>query len=280
MVVINDLFVSGSSFASGWGEGFENYKSVTGGNSWVTYFAQQTHARNVWNYSIVGKPIGMITADTVNFCKSYLKKYGSLKDLFVIVEYPTPRYKSWGSLPGSSLIEPVDTTITPVAYLKRDQKDGLLDTYFISSAIDPVTLEIKYNIIDRDKITLAHLKKFESDATEWYSDDGKSIKYFSYAYDEIKYLKDFLNFYNCRYLMFWCTGKTSMHRKVLDRYMKKLTADRRLIPSSEFNAITATLEWSLKPYREHPDQIGHQRIAEYLINYLDTHQLTGAGIHG
>lgn len=273
MVVIDDLFVSGSSFASGWGEDFANYNSVTSGKSWVTYFAQQTHARNVWNYSIVGKPVGMATTDTVEFCRNYLKKYGSLKNLFVIVEYTTPRYKHWGSLPSAAMVEPIDTPVIPIAFLSK-QPGKLLDTYFLTRESDPVTLEVKYNTVDRDKVTPDHLRQFEQDAAKWYLDSGRtSIKYINYAYDEIKYLKDFLDFYNCNYMMFWCTGKVESHRKMVDRYMRKLMTDRRLIPASEFNAITATLEWSLKPYRDHPDDIGHRRIAEYLINYLETHNL-------
>jgi hypothetical protein len=279
MLVIDDLFVSGSSFASGWGEGFENYKSVTGGKSWVNYFAEQTHARKMWNYSIVGKPIGMATSDTVSFCKNYLKKHGSLKNLFVIVEYSTPRYKHWGALPSSALISPADIEIIPVAYLSR-QPGKLLDTYFLTRESDPVTLEVKYNVVDRDKVTTDHLAQFEADATEWYMDSRTAVKYISYAYDEIKYLKDFLDFYGCNYLMFWCTGKVESHRKLVDRYMKKLMADRRLIPASEFNAITATLEWSLKPFREHPDDVGHRRIAEYLVNYTETHSLSRGSQHG
>ena len=67
--MIDDLYVDGNSYASGWGRGLERSISKQPGfDSWVDYFADLSNCENVWNHSLVAKPIEMQKYDVVNFC--------------------------------------------------------------------------------------------------------------------------------------------------------------------------------------------------------------------
>ncbi len=305
-----DLFVCGSSHASGVGRGSENYNKMHDQKSWVGYFADGELCDNVWNISLPGRPLGLTTADVAEFCWSYYKKYGNYDKLFVMIELTFPNYKHWDPV----AMARNDTTelVLPVTYIRMynstdknirnpikissDQNEmryiekkfyKRTDVNFLDHKFhrhDNIYQEVHHNDVNSEQ-----LQKLDQDIKQWFEYDyhdqelgekfwseQKSHKFLRYAADEIYTLQRNLEHGNVPYLMFWVGsgrgGKSNFMRKV-DRIFKPIIQTKRMIPMSKFTMMEATNKLSKKPWRGHPDDIGHQKIAEYLLKWVHDNKL-------
>lgn len=299
---MRDLFVCGSSFASG-----ATAEELGGIKSWVRHFAEKDNFKNVWNISLPGRPLGLTTSDTMEFVRSYYDRYGNFDNLFVILEYTFPTYRSWDPLM-SSLTYSNKTDIIPVAYYKMLKNNrNLANPLKLSSLRDESQyIEIKYhhrttkkfidhiddnsgaiyhevNISDIDPVARAnHMEKVK----EWFEydkvDEENNLKswseekvkrYYTYANNEIHFLKKWLEHYNIPYLMLWAVGLSEGHCKFTDRVFYKIIQTKRMIPMTEFTMVKASKEMSIKPWRSHPDAVGHEKISEYLVEWVNRYKL-------
>lgn len=304
--MLNDIFISGSSIASGFGKGKIQIKSTKfGDKSWVHYLADNSDARNVWNFSLNAKPIGLASKDTIDFVRQYGKRYGNYDNLFAIIEYTIPQYREWDPVAMSRDDTKEQISVTPVSYFKQrdkneqfvdpthqldDDKLILHDFYQRNDNADMLTLDAMappmYSPISPEDIDQQFHDSHTAKVKEWFKydlqlDDGtlalseaKMKTYLRYALDEIYFIKRFLEHHNIPYLMMWAGGQSKQFCRTCDRYFAELIATNRLIPMSTFTCNKAAQEWSIKHYGSHPDDTGHQRISEFIYDWIKTHKLT------
>ena len=101
----------------------------------------------------------------------------------------------------------------------------------------------------------------------------KYKRYYEYAGKTIKDMQDYLENRNIPYMMFWAGGQSKAFCKKNDRLFSRIVPSNRLIPMTEFTVIKAAHEWSINHWRSHPDEVGHLRIAEFLMDYGLRHKL-------
>lgn len=305
-LMLNDIFISGSSIASGFGKGKIEIKSTRfGDKSWVHYLAENSSARNVWNFSLSAKPIGLATKDTVDFVRQYGNKFGTYDKLFVIIEYTIPQYREWDPVAMSRNDTKENISVTPVSYFKQlnsnedyidasnmqldDRKLILHDFYQRNTDTDMVALgdmsPPMYTPIDQNDIDQTFRDTHTAKAKEWFKydlelDNGtlalseqKMKLYFKYASDEMYSLKRYLEHFNIPYLMMWAGGQSKNFCRMTDRYFAELVSTNRLIPMTKFTCNKAAQEWSIKHLGSHPDDTGHQRIAEFVQQWIKEHKL-------
>lgn len=285
---MHDLVVIGTSIASGVGRGID--RSVTSGavKSWIYHLADMIGARNVWNHSLPGKSMGLVNADGAEFAKQYEKKYGNCDDLFMVLEYSLPSYRHWDPVMSARSdckeIIPV-TYFTPFKH-KEDASnpmyyygnDRFMESRFyvrdVGDMIGKVDHQETYHEVTKDYVVPDQLAQFEAQALEWFQPtQANSLRYLRYAYDEVMASQDFLEGRNITFMQTWVGGVTDSYKRAVDRYMAPLMKKQKLVPMKEFTAITATLDWSIKPFRNHPDDTGHYRIAEFYHNWITNHNL-------
>lgn len=304
--MLKDIAVIGSSHASGVGSGGVDRNGIGQLKSWVNCIADSVNAENVWNYSMPGKPVGMTNLDTVQFCNEYYKKYRSYDNLFCFLEYTLPQYKTWDPI---SFNTQSDIQAVPFAYYKMG-KDGLnehlTDAVKVTKMSDFVvqqkffvrnTIELSsYNSTDRrpvyeevaaTELDETYLESHIDQVKEWFQFDmlnddmalasviatQKYQRYYEYAGAAIKYMQEYLEDRNIPYMMFWAGGQSKKFCKKNDRIFSRIVPSNRLIPMTEFTVIKAAHEWSIKHWRSHPDEEGHRRIAEFLLDYGLRHKL-------
>lgn len=290
--MLKDILVVGTSIASGVGKGLVTGVPEAGAvKSWVYYLADLTEAKNVWNHSLPGKPLGLVNADAVEFGNQYYEKYRSYKDLFVILEYSLPSYRHWDPV-ATARADCAQMNVVPVTYFKpfRSIEDaaGLSNYYHGENYLqtqffnrNPVDLlnshkhphEI-YHEVDPSDLVPQEFKKFQKRALEWFKPSEENrLRYLKYAFDEILAAQQYCENLNIPYVQTWVGGVTDHYKRAVDRYMKPLMQSKRLVPMTEFTAATATQEWSIKPWRNHPDDTGHRRIAEFYYDWITRHRL-------
>lgn len=262
-MTVDNLYINGTSFATGWGKGYEDQKTVTPRNSWVTYFSQSTKPNKLYLDAIVGKGIGRTCRDTIAFCEKYKEKFGSLDNLNIILEFTTPRYRHW---------DPLKTINGDEAYPMAYISHGSLwetDHYFVKRDFNDNTLEFTDTIIPNDAIDPVQYDAWKKELHEWYF-GGQGIPFYMvYASNEINPLKTYLSNNNAKYIMFWCVGATNVGRKLVDRYMRPLYSDGRLIATQQLSGHRIAKEESDECHQGHPDDKGHKFLADALENYIN-----------
>jgi hypothetical protein len=140
-------------------------------------------------------------------------------------------------------------------------------------AYNPNTQAI-YQEVDEEEIIPEDLKRFEEQAVEWFTpSEENKLRYLKYAFDEILAAQKFCEDKNMAYMQTWVGGVTPAYKRGVDRFMKPLMQNHRLVPMTEFTAASATIEWSDKPWRNHPDAKGHQRIGEFYYDWITKYKL-------
>jgi hypothetical protein len=303
--MLNDIFVCGSSVASGYGKGKVHNQMGNHLKSWVDHLAERSSASNVWNMSMPSKPIGLSTADTVEFVRQYGKKYNTYDRLFVIVEYTIPQYKNWDPVAAARRDTAEEIEIIPITFFRMGKNtDHLTTTGPQDSGIKHLGQKfLKRNSADVDlmealdinrfyeevkpaDLDQAFVNKYREKSKNWLRYDSidsttgerrlsekKMATYLRYASDEIYSLKRFLEHYNIPYLMFWAGGQTDIFCKKVDRYFGELIETKRLIPMSEFTCNKAAIHWSKESWGVHPDELGHERIGEFVTEWIIKHNL-------
>jgi len=279
--------------ASGVGQGLESRTAEDGAVvSWVTALANLLEVDNVWNHSLPGKPIGLVHADFVEFHRQYIKRYGTSENLTIILEYSMPSYRHWDPV-AASRSDCMGMNIVPLAQFSpimdwekarssayyRDAK-FLQTEFYERREIDMLAVSRNagadmYQKVTDDVILPDEVLDFEARALEWFRPtEENKLRYMKYAFDELGSAQRLCNHWNTAYLQTWAGGFNDDYKRGVDRFLKPLSqGNPRLIPMQEFTSITATNDWSDKVWRNHPDEVGHKRIAEYFYNYIKEHKI-------
>lgn len=281
--MLDDIYVDGTSFASGWGKGYTDIGYVKlNPESWIQYFSNKVNASNVWNYSLSGKPLDMQLYDIKNFCNAYYKKFKTFDKLFVIVEYSYITYKTFKPLTiqegeyKGDMAHPV-TIAKPstIANLLSDMEYIIMyirrsNEYFVQQ--DAVFSLIKPENLNQNEISL-----LKHSINEWYKGVDKCIiKYLEYAYKHIFYIKTFLTNRNIPYIIFSAgvyTGDNLETIQLKDNYLNELYRDNRVVPMRNFTGLTLSMNYSKKLFLNHPDKYGHQAISDHVYNWIMKYEL-------
>jgi hypothetical protein len=266
---LRDLFVNGTSIASGWGTGYEQRVPQPNQTSWVHYFANTHNVQKLWNHSAVSKPIQISIEDTVGFCSEYLDHYGSYNNLFVIVELLLPENTKWPSIHSPYS----DEVIQPIVI---QTPDGKLSTMFVRHSKQKNYLSDK-NMLEYVHPSQIDLVEYQKHALRLqnYSQRNKNLSASRLwqARSEIKFLHEYLLNRNIAHVIFWGCGMGHSYHKTVDRAIMPIVQQHRLIPMQTFTCFSKGSEWSQHPIEHHPDQQGHQRIAKFLNDYIAEHDL-------
>mgnify|MGYP005633426611 FL=1 len=273
--MLNHLYINGCSHASGWGKGHEfSVTKESGMKSWVDHFAEKTSASELWNHSLIGKPIGMSTIDTYGFCEEYYQRYKTFKDLFVCVEYTLPVYK---------LFNPVEITtgqfkgeyVIPVSFMSgewftnEDPNEKYITMWIRKTKEYLAPQEPEFIFVSKDNIGEQNLNAHNNNLYEWTKDKNIDIMPFiEYAYTEIKNTQQYLEQRNIKYLMYWVGGTQEEFTRFVDQKYRSLYKDNKFIPMTTYSGTKHGTEWSEKPFINHPDAIGHKRIADFIFDWV------------
>jgi|TARA_B110000971_G_C20035898_1_gene514116 uncharacterized protein YneR len=261
------LYVNGTSFATGWNKGFEDTYDVAPTFSWVTYLTESIKPKQLYLDAIVGKSIGMTCKDTRLFCEQWIEKHGSLDNLNIMCEFTTPRYRDWDTVKAKN-----GDDIHPIAHISYEDLN-LTEHYFVKREWDNDTMLFTNTRIGQHELEDGVEAEWVKKKDAWYF-GGHQIQYFMmYAYEEILALKTFLNEHNASYCMFWCVGRTRLGKVLVDKYMKPLYRDKRLIKTSIFNGHETAATQSIEEFKGHPDEQGHKFMADFIEAYIIKHDL-------
>lgn len=269
--------VSGTSIASGWGDGKQKNNPDPQNYSWINYFANSTNAQNVWNHSYVSKPPLVTIEHTMLFCEQYLERYGSYENLFVIAEFLLPQNTKWPELAvkGSN-----NEIVTPIVVQRKDGvfnvEYGNYTTIFIRHQKDLNLLEtnvpfsfIGLNQIEEADLT-AHGMRLQKFAN---SDESNLVLRINKTREDIHKFQNWLFERNIPHLFFWACGTGRGFLKMVDKAILPVVKQNRFVPMTDFTCFSKAEEWSIQHDNFHPDQQGHKKIAEYLYDYVVKHDL-------
>ena len=276
--MISDLYVDGNSYASGWGRGLQTaILKQPDFESWVDFFADLSDCENVWNHSLVAKPIEMQKYDVINFCNEYYKKHNSFDRLFVIVEIPFVWYRILHNVRIRENSFKGETAY-PIIMSKWTQLDTLdYMIHYVRRSGDFLSpKEPLYSTISRQQLDQNDVAKTEELAEQWMKErPNRFYDHMTFAYENVNYLKQFLHQRNIPYMIFSSviTDKNPF-RDAVDFAFRNLTKDNRFVPIKEMTGAQIGLSASLKTQKEHPDREGHKAIAKWLFEYVTKHNLT------
>lgn len=298
--MFKDVFVCGSSHASGVGKGKVS-SDDPGTKSWVRFFAEKTNADNVWNISLPGKPLGLANADVIKFCREYWDRYRTYDNLIVLIEYTIPQYRTFDPV-AMARDDTRSIEVIPVNYYKmlRDNQHLVDPQLKLESKTEGRYIEQKfyqrtdmkfldhyedkhdsiYKEIDVSELDEVSLALHNAKVKEWFEfdtvnplghrmlSDEKLKKYVKYAIDELYFAKRWLEDHNIPYMMFWVGGQSERFCTLVDRSFREMIQTNRLIPMKQFTSVKASQQWSKKHWRSHPDAQGSERISEFLLEWI------------
>jgi hypothetical protein len=277
--MIQDLYVDGGSFASGWGQGLEHhlFKTPTDPKSWVDYFADSVNCDNLWNHSLVAKPLDMQFYDIQQFCKQYFDAFKTFDTLFVVLEFTFISYKSF----------------TPVKAVEGDFKNENIYPIIYNKAIDMETANFSiqyirksndylkpqepiFSKVNPEDFDVNYKKSIDESAAKWlYNSNKDPYAHMIYAYNKIRQIKNFLKIHNIPFVMYSAgVSDNSPNKERLDFSLRTLQKDKRLVPLSAFTGLQLSKKYSIEEYQGHPDRHGHMKIASALYDWVIKHDLT------
>jgi hypothetical protein len=276
-----DLFVNGTSLASGVGTGGEKFKGFGDGDttsSWVHFLANKLSCNRLWNHSFPSKPMSLTMADTIGFCEQYYDKHGTYENLFVIVEWLMPQAHGQWAPVQSHLSQYQNYTLLPIVISWPD-KPNVYESIYVckSTGINYLGNKAIYDTISRDHITEESMILHARQRDNYYHREYNMSKRLYQASLEIEATKQWLNNRGIHYVMFWVVGfgqaTISGNRHLFARSQRKLyQRDPKFIPINEFTGSDSTVK-SQNPVRGHPDYLGHVYITNFLYDYVLNHQL-------
>ena len=74
---MSDLYVNGSSYATGWNEKYADLKFVTPAPSYANFLADMLGIDQLYKHCYNGKPPQSSVDQTIEFCNAYKQKHGS-----------------------------------------------------------------------------------------------------------------------------------------------------------------------------------------------------------
>jgi hypothetical protein len=268
--MINDLFVNGTSVASGFGVGHERIAQVNK-KSWIHYFAESTSASNLWNHSLISKPIQLTIEHTIGFCEQYLEQYKTFNNLFVICEMTMPQPIKWATV-RSDKYDLTNYEILPIVIQREMHEYGQeYQSMFVRQErkINFLKDSIMYEYVAPKDIRQDDYRRHDTMVQNYYKDGVSNLyKRLVEAKIEIQYLQLWLSQRNIPYLLTWAAGQGDNYHNIVDRALKDVMVNKRLIPMKEFTCFSKGVEWSEKPFHNHPDDIGHVRISKFLLDWI------------
>ena len=285
---MKDLFVNGCSFATGWHGGKQEIPVITSKDvitdtlSWVQHFANKNNVQNLWNHSILAKPIEMTYTDTVGFCEQYLDKYGSFKDLFIIIELTDPSYREFDpvSLKGLSKIKEDDFIVKPIAFRSErslvNKKSEPFQTIYVKMQkdIDYLGTDNYAEQISMKDVMEGDIARHRQERKFALHSEQSPLANLEVTREVVEKLDAFLLENNIPHMTFWIGGRQKQFKDLMDRYYRKYMRFHRMIPTNTFTGIDYSLKYSVDPIGIHPDQVGHIAIADFLTDYVQTYNLT------
>ena len=272
------LFVNGTSVASGWGKGQERV-AQPGKKSWVHHFAEKMGADELWNVSVVSKPIGITIDHTIGFCEQYLERYKTYKNLFVAIELILPQHEKWDTV--RHTLDDVNEVVTPIV-VQLDTSDmpnaDVADRYqtiFVrhKKHINYLEQDTLFHYIPPSEVMsidyAEHLRKLQSIAPPQTNLTKRLVE----SAKELSFLQHWLAERNIAFMMHWAAGMHPGFQRRVDKAILKNTMPHRLVPMQHFTAFSKGAEWSIDAVANHPDSVGQFRIAEFLYEYACTHNL-------
>ena len=285
---MRDLFVNGCSFATGWHGGKQRISAITPKDvitdtlSWVQHFAHKNNVVNLWNHSLVAKPIEMTYTDTVGFCDQYLSKYGHFKNLFTVIEFTEPSYREFNpvSLKGIATHKEEDFIIKPIAYrsdrsLKHKKEKGFHTIYVkMQKNIDYLSPDNFAEEIPMTEVMESEIARHKLELDYASHHPQSPLENLEITRNTIDKLYNFLIDNNIPFVMSWTGGRQQQYKDIVDRYYRKYMKFHRMIPTNTYTGIDYSLKNSIEPIGIHPDQAGHIAIADFLTDYVEKHNLT------
>ena len=280
--MFTDLYVDGTSYASGWGKGHErSLFKTTDTYSWVDEFANLTNCDNLWNHSLVAKPCDMQVFDIQNFCNQYYNKFKTFDRLFVVAEYSYITYRSIGTVKARDGIFK-NQDITPIVMAKGTEVNnnetggfGYMIAFVRKSndyldIQEPLFVSVPEEHIDADDV-----KKVKEFATQWLLTRFTNyVEHLEYMYNNLSLIKNFLIKRNIPFLIYSAAVSDDAPEKpFIDQTLRSLTKDKRVIPLSSFSGKTISTKYSIEEYTVHPDKLGHMAIAQHLYDWILKHNL-------
>jgi len=278
--MIQDLYVDGCSYASGWGKGLEKTlfrPKWTNSSSWVDTFTEFTNTENLWNHSLVVKPLDMQIIDIKNFCDQYLKKYKTYNRLFVCVEFSSTTYKSFQTVKVRDG-EFKNEIVYPVILAKaQDIETENYIIHYVRKTNDYLDVqEPMFVKMDEDTIDPEDRKRTEQSAKTWFFGRHNAfVEHTEYTFKCVAKIKKFLYLRNIPFVMY-SAGVSDNHpyKEFLDFALSPLSKDNRLVPLSAFTGLQLSAKYSLEQYANHPDENGHFAIGKHLYDWVTKHDLT------
>lgn len=272
-----DLFVNGTSVASGWGTGIEKISDPLTSKSWPHFLANKLNCDRLWNHSLPSKPMSFTIADTIGFCEQYYEKYGNYDNLFVVIEWLMPHaHGKWSPVYSNSPLYR-EQTLLPVVISNPDTPTEYETMYVCKPKhTDYLANTPIYDHVSWKQITDSSRQHHEQQRDHYYKNIyNLSLRLFE-SKQEIVPVQQWLKQRNIKYMMFWAfgCGKTSGIRKMVTKTMTStLEKDPRFVPILQFTSMSHGSTNSLEPNNGHPDIKGQHAITDYLFNYIITHRL-------
>tara|TARA_Y100001972_G_scaffold45349_1_gene56027 strand:+ start:267 stop:1079 length:813 start_codon:yes stop_codon:yes gene_type:complete len=268
---MSDLYVNGSSFATGWNEEYQDYNLVTPSKSYAEFLAERLNS-NLYKHCYGGKPLQSSVDQTIEFCKGYKEKYGTFENLKVVVELTTLRYRQW---------QPVKMLngeyAQPVAYVNRADINQW-EVYFIQRSMDSDLTEHTKEI-PADQITKEGFEQYYDELEMWYptgeyASDKELQKHITTAHGHLSRGKEYLEENNIEYLFWWVSGKHRRLRFVISGVSESLGP--RFLPNKVFYG-TSVCDNDPNAFKGHPTLEGHDKISVALLDYASKHNFLGQG---
>jgi|MDSZ01.2.fsa_nt_gb hypothetical protein len=283
--MFKDLYINGTSVATGWGQGKEQINDTTYTGAWPHQFAEKHNVGNMWNHSIPSKPVELSIRDQKGFCEQYIQQGNNVDNLFTIVEFLLPQHP---------LLQPVyendEDIIFPLIFHQDPleinfNKDQEYLSYYAGTKKQPnyMSNEPIYTMPEVD-VNLRSIH--EEQKIKYYTEEHNLSKRLYNVFVQIGFLQRWLHTKGIKFLMFWACGGNELKNnndqfaKLVDKAMLNLPYKHRFIPMTQFSCMNYGVLHSLKSNLNHPDAVGQHHIAEYLDKYIISNNILQKDLYG
>ena len=269
-----DLYVNGSSFATGWNEEYQHMSTRTPAPSYAEFLAEYLGATSLYKHCHNGKAPQSSVDQSIEFCNAYKEKYGSTDNLKVVIELTALRYKQW-----SLIKDKKGEWVQPVSYIKFDDIRDY-NHYYIKRQLREDLHEDVVEVAEED-IAAKEIKKYKDEMDEWFPpgkqfDMNNVMKYFNTAVEHFDRLTGYFQKNNIDYLVWWVPGKRNpqtRYRRTLDGVSKRYQPN---FVSPGYFCGQEIVDQDETSYRGHPGIPGHKILAKNIFDYACSNNLLGA----
>jgi len=266
---MSDLYVNGSSFATGWNQEYEDSKLNNPSQSYAEFLAEILDAK-LYKHCYNGKPPQSSVDQTIEFCEAYKQKHDSFDNLCVVIELTAIRYRQW---------QKVKTTngelVQPVSFVKKEDLTDL-ELYFIKRHINDDLTESTEEV-SINNVLPEELSKYYKEVEMWYPpgrqfSHEEIFKHIGEVTSHFTRAKEYFEQNNIDYLFWWVPGRTARTKKILGGIAEHLGP--RFLSNKIFYG-TSVCDNDPDAYKDHPTIEGHKKLATALINYASERNYLG-----